>query len=924
MRRRARVKRRGRKRKQRTEEELLLKLPRKTRAALCADEQKMELPAKCCKKHKCFTRVGKADFLSMERIQELRKFIHEKKTTVDRQACVRDIIRFQTVYAQDADGRNCFTKFFLDQKQVCQTFFCFCYWISKSKLLRLVAGSGHRGLNANALPYRERSQKRRETVIWWLKEERGHHEIMPDQPKIQMPYPSRREAYRHFKLAIEMHNDQCVQDGREDEVKPLCKYNYFRLTWKTYVSDVVLRKYLRFAKCSECELLRTEYAATLDPSLRKSIRQAFGDHIVTVKDERLAYASICADARRSGTDVLSVAMDGTDQLPFGLPQFAQRLKSHQESGIRLHMEISIVHGVGVYTYLTPKCWASDPNLIVETLQRTLTHVAVRRGGSLPSTLHLRFDNCARENKNRFVIAYLADLLRRFIIKKVIVDYFMVGHTHCDPDQEAGTYLCAVKKRDIMSRTDFIKRLRESHHPSPEIEVVRSVCDWKKLCKDAGAAQDLHGHKEPRRWVMENDEKTGAPRLSFYDSVLAKDPKPIPYYPFGRHNEHAPAVSDIEPSMKKEVPKDDIKMITDFFETLKSDRKFKADPRAIIEYQEELDHLTTPAQTVQEGWRWANGGLFPAEMARMRTTAQLPPSVCHGDIDLNDVIMDEFQNQPGERGASRHAMKNILELAVGGYVCVISPPDHSFKQRFWVAKVMKLRLHKGEIDEKSGRKDFKIRVIYYHSGDGEFGRYKTFYVDAADPGFRKDVDELSDTDDGLQRDRQRTRGRVPMIADVSRSNVVFFLPSLTGKGEIPRHLQGLLDRQDRMSRGWTKAWETSTHAYHKAVNPSSLPKEASTSDSEAANADAQPAPSAEASSASEEVQPSNKRPRKSSSTRGARRARGARGGSGGRGGGRNSDSESPPRDRRTSRRSDSTRGSKESTSGRRARGRRARD
>jgi hypothetical protein len=230
--------------------------PKKTRSALVGDggldeKQQLELPAKCCNKLKCVARVGEAGFLSMDRIKDLRKFIHGKKTTADRQGAVRDIIQFQTAHRKDADGRTWFSNFFLDQKPVCQKFFCFCYWISKSRLLKALSS----GLSGHVLPYRERRDKKREAVMWWLNEERGHHEIMPDQPKIQMPYPSRREAYRHFKLAIEMHNDQCRQDRKEEDIKPLCKYDFFRITWKTYAPDVVLRRYVCFSKFSEsCEL----------------------------------------------------------------------------------------------------------------------------------------------------------------------------------------------------------------------------------------------------------------------------------------------------------------------------------------------------------------------------------------------------------------------------------------------------------------------------------------------------------------------------------------------------------------------------------------------------------------------------------------------------------------------------------------------
>ena len=49
-------------------------------------------------------------------------------------------------------------------------------------------------------------------------------------------------------------------------------------------------------------------------------------------------------------------------------------------------------------------------------------------GKLPSVLHLSLDNCWRENKNRFVLSFLAALVQLDILSEVNLTFLLVGHT----------------------------------------------------------------------------------------------------------------------------------------------------------------------------------------------------------------------------------------------------------------------------------------------------------------------------------------------------------------------------------------------------------------------------------------------------------------------------------------------------------------
>ena len=66
-------------------------------------------------------------------------------------------------------------------------------------------------------------------------------------------------------------------------------------------------------------------------------------------------------------------------------------------------------------------------MVVSMLYKLLLGVK-RDLGKLPAILHLSMDNCWRENKNRFVLSFLAALVQQNILAEVNVTFLLVGHT----------------------------------------------------------------------------------------------------------------------------------------------------------------------------------------------------------------------------------------------------------------------------------------------------------------------------------------------------------------------------------------------------------------------------------------------------------------------------------------------------------------
>ena len=60
------------------------------------------------------------------------------------------------------------------------------------------------------------------------------------------------------------------------------------------------------------------------------------------------------------------------------------------------------------------------------------------------------DNCARENKNRYVFGYLGLLVQRKVFKEVILSFLPVGHTHEDIDQMFSKFSAYLKGHDAIT------------------------------------------------------------------------------------------------------------------------------------------------------------------------------------------------------------------------------------------------------------------------------------------------------------------------------------------------------------------------------------------------------------------------------------------------------------------------------------------
>jgi hypothetical protein len=104
-------------------------------------------------------------------------------------------------------------------------------------------------------------------------------------------------------------------------------------------------------------------------------------------------------------------------------------------------------------------------------------------GTLPPILCIQADNCARENKNKFLFGLCATLVGLGYFEEVRVGFLLVGHTHSDIDQRFSSISYVLKGDDINSLSELLKLLQNqipSHADEPVryAQLMENIWDWK--------------------------------------------------------------------------------------------------------------------------------------------------------------------------------------------------------------------------------------------------------------------------------------------------------------------------------------------------------------------------------------------------------------------------------------------------------------
>ena len=131
-----------------------------------------------------------------------------------------------------------------------------------------------------------------------------------------------------------------------------------------------------------------------------------------------------------------------------------------------------------------------------------------------ANLHLHADNCSGQNKNRFVMQYLAWRVLVGLNKKITLSFLIVGHTKFSPDWCFGLFKQAYRRTKIGCLDDIVKVVESSaavNHAqlvgTQDGEVLVPTYDWAKFFDNPFKQKAFQGIKAMHH-VTFNHNKPG--------------------------------------------------------------------------------------------------------------------------------------------------------------------------------------------------------------------------------------------------------------------------------------------------------------------------------------------------------------------------------------------------------------------------------
>jgi hypothetical protein len=129
--------------------------------------------------------------------------------------------------------------------------------------------------------------------------------------------------------------------------------------------------------------------------------------------------------------------------------------------IAVYLMGAIVHGSSVYGFTYLKNIKHGTNIVLESLHRVMVAEYTKKG-VLPPHLFLQLDNTTKQNKSRFMLGWMAVLVRWGIFRDVVISFLPVGHTHEDIDQFFSRLAVYLHKNDARSRDEFVECMKRAY------------------------------------------------------------------------------------------------------------------------------------------------------------------------------------------------------------------------------------------------------------------------------------------------------------------------------------------------------------------------------------------------------------------------------------------------------------------------------
>jgi hypothetical protein len=391
---------------------------------------------------------------------------------------------------------------------VCSRYLCWLFATGRTQLFN--NKTGRRSFNGNSglggVHDQPRESAKFVRVSNWLEEAKAAHLHCPDKPQVILPWATKGLTHAAFvveseqaltcewapkiqfnpcdigELNVEKDYEGDVEDAGDDgddavedaqrfrygnswlglkdtfpEHEDIACKSYFNFIWREKFFEIKVRKWMPFSKCGKCWELRTAADATTDHDHKAELLKEYRLHLADVAEDRYVYTSNKMKSQNRTGGVLSIIIDGADNTDHSLPYFHHRTHESQAAWRqRMHVIGAIAHGHGVWAFTCPGHVAQGHNVTIQALWEVLRDLIkrARDKGELaqfPDHLVLQLDNTTKQNKGKFLFAFVYLLVEYGPFRKATINFLPVGHTHIDIDQFFSRLTVYLRTHNALSR-----------------------------------------------------------------------------------------------------------------------------------------------------------------------------------------------------------------------------------------------------------------------------------------------------------------------------------------------------------------------------------------------------------------------------------------------------------------------------------------
>ncbi|XP_066929842.1 uncharacterized protein [Clytia hemisphaerica] len=304
---------------------------------------------------------------------------------------------------------------------------------------------------------------------------------------------TKRAVYKTYKEEIQLQDLKCLSEGQ------------FLRAWRQELPKIKISENTRFTKCGICTLIKDIKNSTKDKDLKNKMSLIRKLHNEQQMGERAKYKVHQTKARNNPDRYASIIIDGMDQNKTSLPHFFTLSKEYSSEFVKTHITGVLSHGCRKAFYVvdlheTPH----DSNLTMSILSYVFMRIA--KDGVLPPVLYVQMDNCWRENKNQFLLAFFAFLVLKRIVKKVRLSYLLVGHTHEDIDSTFSNISTTLNKKDVFTIDHLLQTIKESFQKqNTSVSLLKYVFNYRDWFMPNIRTPSHHTEPHAYKFELVNEE-----------------------------------------------------------------------------------------------------------------------------------------------------------------------------------------------------------------------------------------------------------------------------------------------------------------------------------------------------------------------------------------------------------------------------------